>query len=78
MNKIMKEKAEQLFTSALRIESSEERKIFLERACQGDSELRELVEKMISLRVQWEKFFPEGGVVFTLTKDMFNDSQRME
>ncbi len=72
----MREKVEQIFAAALEIEAQENLKAFLDRACQGDERLRAEVEDMLALRPQIDKMFPEGGVVFTLTEEIFNDSQR--
>jgi len=72
----MREKAEQIFVSALEIEAKENLKAFLDHACQGDDGVRAEVEDMLALRPQIEKMFPEGGVVFTLTKEFFNGSHK--
>jgi hypothetical protein len=78
MSKAMSEKAEQIFVSALEFDDKENLKVFLDRACQGDDGVRAEVEDMLALRPQVEKMFPEGGVVFTLTEEVFNASQRPE
>ncbi len=74
MSKAMTEKVEQIFASALEIEAKEDLKAFLDRACQGDERVRAAVEDMLALRPQLDKMFPEGGVVFTLTKDITDAS----
>ena len=72
----MTEKAEQIFVSALEMDAKENLKAFLDRACQGDGGVRAEVENMLALRPQIDKMFPEGGAVFSLTEEIFNDSQR--
>jgi hypothetical protein len=78
MSKAMTEKAEQIFASALEIEAKEDLKDFLDRACQGDERVRAEVEDMLALRPQFDKMFPEGGVVFALTDDFVKTSQSLE
>jgi hypothetical protein len=78
MSKAMREKAEQIFVSALEIDAKEDLKVFLDRACQGDDRVRAEVEDMLALRPQLEKMFPEGGVVFALTDDFVKASQSLE
>ena len=72
----MREKAGQIFVSALEMDAKEDLKAFLDHACQGDAGVRAEVEGMLALRPQTDKMFPEGGAVFTLTEEVFNDSQR--
>lgn len=55
------EKAEEIFFSALEIDSAE-RQAFLDRSCQGDSRLRAMVDKLLAAQPAAERFFPEGGV----------------
>ena len=74
----MTEKAEQIFVSALEMDAKENLKAFLDRACQGDDGVRAEVEDMLALRLQIDKFFPEGGVVFALTDDFVKASQSLE
>lgn len=74
----MTEKVEQIFLSALEMDAKADLKVFLDRACQGDAGLRAKVEDMLALRPQLDKFFPEGGVVFTLAEDLFNAARRLE
>jgi hypothetical protein len=76
MSKAMSEKVEKIFVSALEMDDKENLKAFLDRACRGDDRVRAEVEDMLALRPQIEKMFPEGGVVFTLTEEVFNASQR--
>jgi hypothetical protein len=78
MSKAMREKVEQIFVSALEMEAKENLKAFLDRACLGDDGVRAEVEDMLALRPEIEKMFPEGGVVFSLTKEGFDSSQRLE
>jgi hypothetical protein len=78
MSKAMREKVEQIFVSAFKIDAKEDLKDFLDRACQGDDGVRAEVEDMLALRPQIEKMFPEGGVLFALTEEVFNASQRPE
>lgn len=78
MSKAMREKVEQIFVSALEIDAKENLKAFLDRACQGDDRVRAEVERMLALRPEFEKMFPEGGVVFALTEEVFNASPRPE
>jgi hypothetical protein len=70
MNQTMKEKVEQIFVSALEIDSADDRNAFLDRACQGDGELRALVKDMIALQPELDRLFPEGGAEFVLFKDL--------
>ena len=60
------------------MDAKEDLKAFLDRACQGDAGVRAEVEDMLAQRPQIDKMFPEGGVVFTLTEEVFNASQRPE
>ena len=63
MTEVLTERAEDIFYSALEIKSPDERKAFLDRACQGDAALRSMVEKLLASQPEAEKFFQEGGVV---------------
>ena len=74
----MTEKVEQIFVSALEIDARENLKVFLDRACRGDDRVRAEVEDMLALQPQFDKFFPEGGVVFALTEDFVNATRRLE
>ena len=62
MAEILTEKAEEIFYSALEIRTPEQRKIFVENACQGDTGLRSIVDKLLASQPGAEKFFQEGGV----------------
>jgi serine/threonine protein kinase len=55
------ERAEEIFYAALEVKSPDERKVFLDRACAGDSNLHATVEEMLSCQSEVEKFFSEGG-----------------
>ena len=77
MNKIMKEKVEQMYVSTLEIDSTDDRKAFLDCVCQGDAELRAQVEDMIALQPEIDRWFPEGGVRFVL-KDMSMIPSKLE
>jgi len=70
MNQTMKEKVEQIVVSALEIDSADDRNAFLDRGCQGDGELRALMEDMIALQPKLDRLFPEGGVEFVLSEDL--------
>ena len=70
MNQTLKEKVEQLFVSVLEIDSTDDRKAFLDRACQGDAEMRALVEDMIAWQPKLDRLFPEGGAEFVLSEDL--------
>lgn len=74
----MTEKVEQIFVSALEMDAKEDLKVFLDHACQGDAGVRAEVEDMLAVRPQLERMFPEGGVVFTLTEDLFSATRRLE
>jgi serine/threonine protein kinase len=56
------ERAEDIYYSALEIQSPAQRDSFLERACQGDTKLRSMVDKLLAAQPKVEKFFQEGGV----------------
>ena len=62
MNKVLTERAEDIFYSALAVKSSDQRKTFLDRACQEDAGLRLLVEKLLASQAGAVNFFQEGGV----------------
>lgn len=78
VSKVMTEKAEQIFVSALEMVAKKDRKVFLDRACQGDATVRAEVEDMLALQPQLEKIFPEGGVEFTLAEDLFDAARGLE
>ena len=62
MIEVPTERAEDIFCSALEINSPDERKVFLDRACQGDVALRSMVDKLLASQPAAEKIFQEGGV----------------
>jgi hypothetical protein len=72
MPDLLSEKAEQLFFSALEIKSPDEREIFLERACQGDADLRSVMVRLMASLPDAHKFFPEGGVASLPMGDLSN------
>jgi hypothetical protein len=62
MTELPRERAEDIFYSALEIESPDQRQAFLARACQGDGALRSLVDRLLAAQPAAEKAFQEGGV----------------
>ncbi len=62
MIEVPTDRAEEIFCSALEINSPDECKVFLDRACQGDSALRSVVDKLLASQPAAEKIFQEGGV----------------
>ena len=64
------EKAEEIFFSALEIESPVARQAFLEHACLGDARLRCLVDKLLAAQAGAEQFFQEGGVARIPLKEL--------
>jgi serine/threonine protein kinase/tetratricopeptide (TPR) repeat protein len=62
MIEVPTDRAEEIFCSALEINSPDERKIFLDRACQGDAALRSMVDRLLASQPAAEKIFQEGGV----------------
>ena len=58
---VLTERAEEIFYSALEMKSPDQRKVFLDRACQGDGNLRTVVERLLASQPKAEKFFQEGG-----------------
>jgi hypothetical protein len=56
------ERVELIFFSALEIQSLEERKKFLERACGEDAGLRSTMDKMLSSLPDAKKFFGDDGM----------------
>jgi hypothetical protein len=56
------ERAEEIFYSALEINPPEERKVFLDRACDGDAVLHAMVDKLLAAHAGGERLFQEGGV----------------
>ncbi len=70
MIKALTERAEDIYCSALEIQSPDERKAFLERACLGDAGLRSVVDKLLASQAGAEKFFQEGGVARLPMKEL--------
>src|SRR5690349_6965603 len=64
------ERAEDIYYSALEIQSPAQRDGFLERACQGDTKLRSMVDKLLAAQPKVEKFFQEGGVARLPLREM--------
>src|SRR6266446_1831856 len=62
MTDVPTERAEDIYYSALEIKLPDQRKVYLDRMCQGDAELRWAVERMLASQPEAEKFFSEGGV----------------
>jgi eukaryotic-like serine/threonine-protein kinase len=56
-----REQVEEVFCAALELESPEERRTFLDRACAGDASLRRAVEEMLADQAGFEKNFSAGG-----------------
>jgi serine/threonine protein kinase len=54
-------RAEDIYYSILQIKDADERKVYLNDACAGDSSLRCMVDKLLSAKSSSEKFFQEGG-----------------
>src|ERR1039457_6845369 len=54
------QRAEEVFYAAQDVKSSDERRAFLERACAGDSDLRDVVEKMLGSQADVERFFQDS------------------
>ena len=70
MTEVPTERAEDIFYSALEIISPDQRKLFLDRACQGDAALRSLVDKLLAAQPAAEKIFQEGGVARLPIKEL--------
>src|SRR5215469_4625812 len=62
MTEVPTERAEEIYYSALEIKSLEQRNNFLDRACQGDSKLRSVVDKLLAEQPNVERFFRECSV----------------
>src|SRR5215467_11564874 len=58
---------ETVFSEALEIESAEERRSYLDRACEGDIGLRQEVEKLITLHSQAGDFLESPAVNLDVT-----------
>jgi hypothetical protein len=50
-------RAEEIYYSALEIESPEQRKIYLNHACRRSQKLRDIVDKMLASQPAAENFF---------------------
>lgn len=61
MAEVLIEKAEEIFYTALNLKSPVERRAYWERACQGNTELRTLVEQLLASQAAADALFPEGG-----------------
>jgi serine/threonine protein kinase len=70
MIEVPTERAEEIFCSALAINAPYERKLFLDRACQGDAALRSMVDKLLASQPAAEKVFQEGGVARLPIKEL--------
>jgi serine/threonine protein kinase len=87
MIEIPSERAEDIFYSALEIKSSDQRQVFLERACAGNAGLRLVVDKLLLSQPAAESIFQEGGVArmpmnelaaaFTRTPDLMENVGRL-
>ncbi len=62
MIEALTEKAENVFYAALEIKTPDERREFLERACEENAELRAAVDEMLASQAKAEKFFSKPGV----------------
>ncbi|HEX9045990.1 MAG TPA: hypothetical protein VF988_03100, partial [Verrucomicrobiae bacterium] len=63
MNDGLSDKAEEIFFSALQMESPEQRQDLVQRECQGDAALRSLVEELLAAQSDANKFFNNDGLV---------------
>jgi serine/threonine protein kinase len=70
MIEVPAERAEDIYYSALEIESPDQRMLFLDRVCQGDPTLRSVVDKLLASQAGAEKFFQEGGVARLPMKEL--------
>jgi len=70
MIEALTERAEDIYCSALEIQSPDERKAFLESACQGDAKLRSVMDRLLASQEGAEKFFQEGGVARLPMKEL--------
>ena len=70
MTEVLTERAEQIYYSALEIKSPSERQAYLNDACQGDTALRSVVEKLLASQPQVEKFFEEGSMARLPVKEL--------
>ena len=74
MNDDLKNRAEEIFCSALEVLSPRERESFLDHECQGDARLRAVVDKLLALQPLAEKFFQELDVAQFLTSNRMHPS----
>lgn len=58
---------EDLFTSALEIADPEARREWLERACEGDDQLKGRIQRLLAAHDDADPFFEDGATVFTLS-----------
>lgn len=65
---------ENVFYSAFEIKQPDERKAFLDQACQGDDQLRRQVDEMLALQPKLDQVFPEGGLPFAPAADLMDAS----
>ena len=66
MNEELTDKAEEIFCSALKTRTPEQRNHLLERECGGNGALRLLVEELLAVQPEVNQFFksfPDSGVV---------------
>jgi serine/threonine protein kinase len=70
MAEALTERAEDIYYSALEIKSPDQRKAFLDRACQGDAGLRLVVDKLLASQHDMDRFFQEGGVARLPMEDL--------
>jgi hypothetical protein len=63
MSSELQTRVEDIYCSALEMESLDDRKSFLDSACKRNVELREKVEKMLACQLEVERFFRELDVV---------------
>lgn len=66
----MRERVEDIYYLALQITSLEQRKVFLERACGADSQLRSTVDNLLAAHTSIETFFHESGAALFRVKDL--------
>lgn len=58
-----------VFYAALKVEDPAQRKVFLDQACVGDSDLRATVEEMLTTHAEAEQFFQDGSSALELSAD---------
>jgi eukaryotic-like serine/threonine-protein kinase len=62
MMEVPTERAEDIFYSALELQSPDQRQAFLDRVCQGDLALRGMVDRLLASQPAAETFFREGNI----------------